>query len=110
MLEVRFIHVRQDRIARLRQWMAELAERGDEVRESYRREGVRHEHAFLLECGEGALLVYVMEVADPERARAAFAGSRLPIDLEHKRVIEEVSIGPAPAESLLELCLDPDGV
>jgi hypothetical protein len=108
-LEVRFIRVRQDGVARLRQWMAELAERSDEVRETFRREGVRHERAFLLDHGGEALLVYAMESDDPERARAAFAQSTLPIDLEHKRVIEDVSAGAAPAEALADLRLDPDG-
>ena len=61
--------------------------RQDEVRETFIQETVRHEQVFIIRGEDGPLLIYVTEA----RARgAAFQSSQLPIDLEHRRVMNEV--------------------
>jgi hypothetical protein len=83
MLHLTFRRVRDE--AALRAWMAELGQRADEVRATFRQEGVRHEQAFLLPSPDGLVLVYAHEVEDPEAASAAYAQSSLPIDAEHRQ-------------------------
>jgi hypothetical protein len=73
--------------------------RRDEVRESFRQETVRHEIAYILADAEGPILVYAVEVEDYEKGHRAFQESRLPIDIEHKRIMadalgERLSIEP----------------
>ena len=41
-------------------------------------------------------------VEDPERAEQAYSSSTLPIDMEHRRVMEEVVSGEAAVELLYE--------
>ena len=103
MLEVVFSRVRENKLEALRSWMAELNGREDEVLETFRNEGTRHERAFLVEGFDGPVLVYVMEVEDSENARRAYADSALPIDWEHRRVMDEVLLGPVQVEELLNL-------
>jgi len=81
---VTFRRVRPGQEAALRAWMAELGARVDEVRATFRQEGVRHEQAFLLQTVDGLVLVYAHEVADPALASAAYAASTLPLDVEHR--------------------------
>lgn len=79
--------------------------RRDEVIETFVNEGVRHEVAYLLPAADGPVLVYAMEVDDPERASAAFRASSFPIDDEHKRVMGQVLAGPVEAELLYDVRL-----
>jgi hypothetical protein len=102
MLRVRFARIRPEKVERLKNRLAELVRRKDEVRATFRQEGIRHEQAFLLEDRDGPLLVYVMEAEDPERASAAFRASQLPIDLEHARVLAEVQSTKLPIEPLYD--------
>jgi hypothetical protein len=74
----------------LRWWMGELMRRREEVLQTFEYEGTREEAAYLLRTTEGPVLVYVMDVADPERAGLAFRYSALPIDQQHKQVMHEV--------------------
>jgi len=74
----------------LRWWMGELMRRRDEVVQTFEYEGTREEAAYLLQTAEGPVLVYVMDVADPERAGIAFRYSSLPIDQQHKQVMHQV--------------------
>lgn len=90
MLRVAFRKIAPDKIDKLRSWMAEAQRRDDEVRETFRQETVRHEQAYLLESAGEYLLVYVMELEDPEAARQAFQHSALKIDHEHREVMAEV--------------------
>jgi hypothetical protein len=83
--------------------MHELTQRRDEVVETFRAEGTRHESAYLLQGASGPVLVYVQQVDDPEQARRAFAASQLPIDLQHKQVMAEVREGRANVELLFDL-------
>ena len=103
MLQVVFARVREGKEEALRGWMEELKRREDEVLETFRNEGTLHERVFLLEGRDGPVLAYVMEVEDPERARAAYRESALPIDLEHREVMGEVLAEAVPAEELLDL-------
>src|SRR5205085_10211403 len=92
----------------LRAWMAEVNGRQDEVRETFRRQGVHHEQAFLVDGKDGPLFIYAIEMEDPEKARRAFETSQLPIDREHAAVMAQVIAGRVPVELLYE-CLLPEG-
>lgn len=107
MLQVTVVRVRPEKVARLKEWMAELECRADEVRETFRQEGVRHEQAVLVETSDGPLLVYVGEMADVEASQRAFASSTLPIDAEHKAALAEVLGDRPPTTTLLDLRAEP---
>jgi hypothetical protein len=85
--------------------MAELVRRQDEVRETFRNEGVRHEQAFLMQSVDGPVLVYAHEVDDPEAAQRAYAASTLPLDAQHRKIMRSALDGPAHAELLYEVRL-----
>lgn len=108
MLEIAFLRVKEDKVDILKNWMQEIRQREDEVLETFRNEGTRHEAAYLLEDAEGPVLVYAQETVDPERAHQAFRDSELPIDLEHRQVMQDVVAGRLEAEELLNLST-PDG-
>jgi Family of unknown function (DUF6176) len=97
MVRVRFFKVRPERLGRLRAWMAELAQRDEEIQETFRQETVRHELAYLIEGPDGPLLAYLIEAEDLELAARAVQDNPLPIDLEHRRVMGEVLGDPVPA-------------
>ena len=99
------MRVHDDRVERLRDWLAELMQRQVEVRETFRNEGVRHEQAYLLRTADGTVLVYAVEVEDPEAAQRAYVASSLPIDKQHRVVMQAVQAGPADAELLYEVRL-----
>jgi hypothetical protein len=103
MLRVSIRRVRDGQVERLRAWLGELGSRRDEAVETFAQEGVRHEQAYVLDTGSGHVLVYAMELEDEEKARAAFEASTLPIDAEHREVMNEVLDGPAPAELLYDV-------
>src|SRR5213594_1827843 len=89
MLRVSFRRIKPEKEAQLRAWFAALSTRADEVRATFVDETVRHEQAFVLQTGEGPVLVYAVEAEDFERGRGAFAQSMHPIDNEHKRIMGE---------------------
>jgi hypothetical protein len=106
-LKVVLRNVKPDKVDRLRWWLGELNRRQDEVRETFARETIRHEMGYLVEGREGPLLVYAMEAEDFEQAGRAFRESRLPIDLEHRQIMEEVlEPGPAKFEKVYECAVD----
>ena len=102
MIRVRFVNVRPDKVEQLREWFRELQRRKPEVLATFEQESTRAERVHLLSTASGPVLVYVMDVADPEKARAAFRSSTLPIDVEHKAAIQACCSGPAEAELLFE--------
>jgi hypothetical protein len=108
MIEIAFFRVHHNQVERLRDWLGELARRADETRASFAQEGTRHERAYLLHDRDGPILVYAMELDDPERAHQAYAASTLPIDLEHKQVMRQVIAGRVDAELLYDLGTIPD--
>ena len=85
--------MRADQLPALRAWMTELGRRPDEVRATFRQEGVRHEQAYLLEGASGPVLVYAIEVEDMDAAQRAYETSTLAIDAEHRSVMNAV-LGP----------------
>lgn len=89
MLRVWISRIRPGKEVRVRQWLAELASRADEVRETFRDETVRAEQAFIVPGEGGPLLLYVIEAEDMERGAKAFAESTHKIDAEHKAVMRE---------------------
>lgn len=100
MIHLALYRVHPDRLDRLRAWMAELNERAAEVRQTFEREGVRHESAYLLFDAEGPILAYAVECEDYDRARRVFEESPLPIDEQHAAVMREVMAEPIDAELL----------
>jgi len=104
-LKVAMRRVADGEVDRLRSWMDELMRRRNEVLATFENEGVRHELAYLLPVADGWILVYAMEMEDPERASAAFRASSLPIDDEHKQVMAQVLGAPVDAELLYDVAL-----
>jgi hypothetical protein len=102
-IHVDVTRVSPDKAERLRSWLAEVQTRGEEARVTLADEGVRHERALLVDTPAGPLLIYVLECEDYDAAREAYARSARPIDLEHKRVMSEVSGERVPAEVLLDI-------
>jgi hypothetical protein len=105
LLKIAMRRVADGEVDRLRSWMSELMQRRDEVIATFENEGVRHELAYLLPVTDGWILVYAMEMEDPERASAAFRASSLPIDHEHKQVMAKVLGAPVDAELLYDVAL-----
>jgi Family of unknown function (DUF6176) len=105
MLHVTFRRVRPERVDALRAWMAELDRRREEVRATFRNEGVRHEQAFLIESADGPVLVYAHEVDDPAAASAAYGGSTLALDQEHREIMGSVLGEDAEVELLYDVKL-----
>ncbi len=102
MLTVSFSVVREGQLDQLRAWGRELTRRADEVKETYRQEGVRQEASYLIETKRGWILVFAAELEDREKARAAYQASTLPIDVEHRRVMQATLSGAFEAEPLYE--------
>lgn len=90
MIQISFTKIAPAKVEKLRSWMAEAQGRAEEVRETFRQETVRHEQAYLIQEADQHILVYVMELEDPEAARQAFQESTLEIDHEHREVIADV--------------------
>ena len=105
MLKVAIHRVKPEREQKLREWLGELMRRQEEVRDTFRKETIRHEQAYLLETSDGPILVYAMEAEDHEKARQAFQSSTLPLDLQHKRVMQDVLVSKVPAELLFDCSL-----
>lgn len=102
MLHTTIAHVDEEDVPRLRSWLASLSSRRDELRESYRQQGTRHELFFLIRTRRMPILVLVSEVDDVEQASRSFLRSELPIDVEFKNLFQEIS----PEEAEVELLYD----
>ena len=94
--------VDEDDVDRLRTWLADLRTRRDELAESYRSQGTRTEQFFLIRTRGLPLLVFVSEVEDVEEATRSFLQSNLPIDVDFKNLVQEIS----PEEADVELLYD----
>ena len=101
-LAVRF--VKKDEEQALRQWLSELNRRQDEVVETFSQEGTYQEQAYLAEIAGRSLLIYVMDAQDHEQAARAFKESTLPIDVEHRRIMNRV-LGERVKVELLYECV-----
>jgi hypothetical protein len=105
MLNVVFSRVRDGEVERLRAWGRELMQRSDEVRDTFRQEGVRHESSYLIQTADGWIHVIAIEVENMEKAQAAYDASKLPIDSEHREVMRTALAGQFPAERIYEMSL-----
>jgi hypothetical protein len=104
MLRVALRRVNPDHLDELRQWLRTAdGPRRAEALATLVDEGVRHEQAYLLEDGEGPVLLYVMEVEDVARAKDAAARSTHPIDADHRRVMARALGAEIEAELVLDL-------
>jgi Family of unknown function (DUF6176) len=104
MLRVAIRRVKPEHLDELRQWLQTAnGPRRSEALATLIDEGVRHELAYLLTDDRDPLLVYVMEVEDVERAKAAFERSTHPIDADHRRVMTLALDRDADAELVLDL-------
>jgi uncharacterized protein DUF6176 len=103
MIHLTFYRVRPGKLDRLKAWLAEAKERADEIRETFAHEGVSHEQGFLLETNEGPLLVYAVECEDYDAALEAFSRSKLPIDMELKKIMPELTDGVLELTPLLDI-------
>ena len=102
MIKLGIRKVKPEEVGRLREWMAQLDKRREEVRATFRQEGVTHEQVYLLNASDGPIMVYAMEAPDHDRAAKAFMESALPIDAEHKAILKQVLAGPASCELLFD--------
>src|SRR5262245_56528358 len=89
MLRVGFARIWPDKESRLRAWLAELGSRREEVIESFQRETVRQEQVFIVAGDTGPVLVYAIDAQDLGQATAAYKESTLPIDKEHRAVLQD---------------------
>lgn len=103
MLFVRTLRLHDDQVERLREWMQQLSDRADEVRETFAREGVRHEQAHLLEISGAMLLIDAVESEDIDEAIRVFEASALPIDREHRETMAAVTAERLEMELLFDL-------
>ena len=105
MINLGIYRVHPDKVDELKAWFAEVASRADEVRETFVREGVRHEIGYLLETSDGPLLVYANELEDYEAAVAEFLASQAPIDLKHKEIMPQVTNGTLDLDPIIDIQL-----
>ena len=106
MLKVTMEMVKPGQEQKLRDWLSELMTRQDEVRETFKQETVRHEQAYLLPIGDSVVLIYIVEAEDLEQASKAYKDSTLPIDAEHRNVMQQVLGNRLPAELLYDVTLE----
>ena len=102
MLQTTIARVDEEEVPQLRSWLASLSSRRDELRESYRQQGTRHELFFLVRTRRMPILVLISEVDDVEQATRSFLASELPIDVEFKALFQQIS----PEEAEVELLYD----
>ncbi len=84
--------VQEDKVDRLREWMAEVRDRRDEAETTLRDEGMQTESAFLERTEDGPHLVYYMEAEDIDRVWDQYENSDHDIDREHKQIVAEVLV------------------
>lgn len=89
MLQINMFRIKPEQETRLREWLLELNNRMDEVRETFRDETVRAEQAYIIPTTDGPILVYAMEAEDCERAADAYRHSKHPIDAEAIEIMQE---------------------
>lgn len=104
MIEIGVRFVRPEQVEPLKAWFERLeTDRRDEAIATLIDETVTHETAMLVETADGPLLVYAMEVEDPERAKASADSGRHPIDAEHRTVMRAAAASVPLHETILDL-------
>ena len=84
--------VEPGKVDRLREWMAELRDREDEVMETFTDEGIHAETVFLEHTDDATYLVTYLDADDVVSAFEAFEDSLHDIDHEHQSVMDEVLV------------------
>lgn len=102
MLQATVARIDDDDVPRLRDWLAALAARREELEESYRTHGTRHELFLLIRTLPRPLLVVIAEVDDGQAAVESFLRSELPIDVEFKSLVQDMSPTFAEVELLYD--------
>jgi hypothetical protein len=102
MIRLAFYRVRPDKLDRLKAWLIEVAQRPDEVRESFTEGGITHELAHLIVTANGPMLVAAVEHTDWEAASESSRRSTLPLNVEHEAVMGEVLDGVVETTVLLD--------
>lgn len=105
MIHVRFSRVEPENVDRLKAWFAEAEARADEVRETFVQEGVRHEQGFLLDTQDGPVLMYVIECDDLDAALEVFRASEIPIDVQHRELMPQLTSGTLNLSPILNIRL-----
>jgi hypothetical protein len=105
MLQTTIHRIRPDQEWRLREWLTMLNTRPDEVRESLAASGVRAEQAFIIAGATGPLLVYVSEAEHTGYAADAYRRSNLPVDVEHRQVMDECLAEPVHETPVYDIAL-----
>ena len=105
MLKASIQMVKPGQEQKLRAWLSELMQRKEEVRETFEQETVRHEQGYLLKINDGTALLYIVEAEDLEQASKAYKDSTLPIDGEHRNVLQEVLGDRISTELLYDVSL-----
>lgn len=82
--------VKETKVDRLEEWMAEVRDRTEEVEATLRDEGMQTESAFLEHTDDGPHLVYYMDAEDIDHVWEHFEDSDHDIDEAHKAVMREV--------------------
>lgn len=101
-LSVRYVH--PDQVESLKDWFKQLeTTRRPEALATLIDETVTHERAVLITEGNRSILVYAMEVADPEQSRRSADSGKHPIDAEHQAITRPALAGRPTQEVILDL-------
>ena len=101
-LSVRLVHA--DQVENLRSWFGELqTTRRAEAVATLVDETVDQETAILVELGSQHLLVYAIDVRDPEQSRRSADSGKHPIDAEHRNILQQALVGMPTCETILNL-------
>jgi hypothetical protein len=101
MIRLAVYRVRPDKLDRLKAWLIEVAQRPDEVRESFAEGGITHEQAHLIVTANGPMLVAAVEHTALKAVSESSGRSPLPLNVEHEAVMAEVLEGVVETTELL---------
>lgn len=103
MVRIYFTRIKPEKVDVLRAWMDELVVRREESIEAMENDTIRSEAAYLLETGEGPILVHGADIVDLQRAEHMRFHSKLPLAEDYRRVMREVMVEPMEVGSIFEL-------
>ena len=101
-LSVRLVHA--DQVDALRAWFEQLqTTRRNEAIATLIDETVNQETAILVKVARQHLLVYAMDVDDPEQARRSADSGNHAIDPEHRQILRQALAGTPDHETILDI-------
>ncbi|MDN3311750.1 DUF6176 family protein [Microbacterium oryzae] len=104
MISLTIRRIEPDQRDRLERWLREVdGPRRQEALATLADEGVMHEKAVILDTSDGPILIYAMESADLEYARAVAQRSEHAIDAEHREVMQAAVAGRPDIAVVLDL-------